>query len=274
MSLFDLTGKVALVTGATKGIGLGIAEQLAAHGAKVIVSSRDQNKCDEVARQINERFGNGEKVAVGIASDLGDRVQMEALPGKAADAFGGLDILVSNAAVLAFIGASRDTPPETFDALLTGNIHHNFRLCQAARAELAKRGGGSIILIGSVSGHKPQPSVLAYGVSKAGIAYMAKMLAEEMAPEKIRVNCVAPGLIRSFTSEMVWKDADRLSAAENTIPLGRIGEPEDVASAVIFLACDAGSYVTGTTVHVDGGRGNIQAPGASAAHLQGMTRQA
>jgi len=273
MSLFDLTGKVALVTGGTKGIGLGIVEQLARHGARVVVSSRDQAKCDAVAATINAMHRSGQ-VAVGIAGNLENLQDMTELPGKAAKVWSRLDILVANAAVLAFIGDSRDTPPETFDRLLTGNISHNFRLCQAARIEMNKQAGGSIILIGSVSGHKAQPSVMAYGIAKAGLAHMARCLAEEMAPERIRVNCVAPGLIRSFTSEMVWKDEKRLGAAQGGIPLGRIGEPDDIAAAVIFLASYGGSYVTGTTLHVDDGRANIQAHGAGAPHLQGMSRQA
>jgi len=177
---------------------------------------------------------------------------------------------VCNAAVLAFIGDSRDTPPEMFNQLLTTNIHHNFRLCQAVRSDIAKRGGGAIILIGSVAGHNASPATLAYGVSKAGVAHMARSLADEMAGEHIRVNCVAPGLIRSFTSGKVWRDADRLKAAEAGIPLGRIGEPDDIAGAVIFLASNAGSYVTGTTIHVDGGRTFLAPPGRIH-HLSGLS---
>jgi NAD(P)-dependent dehydrogenase (short-subunit alcohol dehydrogenase family) len=269
MALFDLTGKVALVTGATKGIGRGIAEQLAAHGAKVIVSSRDQAQADEVAAAIDAQHGKGEVVAKGLACDMNDLAAVGRLAQSAHAVWKSIDILVCNAAVLAFIGASQDTPPELFDQLLSTNIHHNFRLCQAVRKDLARR-GGAIILIGSVTGHTASPATLAYGVSKAGMAHMARSLADEMAAERIRVNCVAPGLIRSFASGKVWRDADRLKVAEAGIPLGRIGEPEDIAGAVIFLASDAGSYVTGTTIHVDGGRSFLAPPGR-VHHLSGMS---
>src|SRR5882757_773013 len=270
MTLFDLTGKVALVTGATKGIGRGIAEQLVVHGAKVVVSSRDRAHVDQIASEINEQHGKGQIVAKGVACDINDLDDVARLAKSARDEWNGIDILVCNAAVLAFIGASRDTPPEMFDQLLTTNIHHNFRLCQAVRADIAKRGGGSIILIGSVAGHIASPATLAYGVSKAGVAHLARSLADEMAFERIRVNCVAPGLIRSFTSAKVWRDADRLEVAEAGIPLGRIGEPKDIAGAVVFLASDAGSYVTGTTIHVDGGRSFLAPPGR-VNHLSGIS---
>lgn len=270
MSLFDLTGKVALVTGATKGIGRGIAEQLVAHGAKVIVSSREEEEANRVAADLNHSFGAGGIVAKGTACDINDLEAIARVVEVARNAWGHLDILVCNAAVLAFIGDSRDTPPELFNQLLTTNIHHNFRLCQAVRAELVKQGGGAIVIIGSVAGHTASPATLAYAVSKAGLAHMARSLAAEMAPEHIRVNCIAPGLIRSFTSEKVWRDSERLHVAEETIPLGRIGEPEDIAGAVIFLASDAGSYVTGTTIHVDGGRAFLP-PAGRVNHLSGIS---
>jgi NAD(P)-dependent dehydrogenase (short-subunit alcohol dehydrogenase family) len=270
MPLFDLTGKVALVTGATKGIGRGIATQLAAHGARVIVSSRDRDAAEQTAAEINQQQGATDRIAHAVACDINNLDEIEKLARAACDVWNGIDILVCNAAVLAFIGASRDTPPELFNQLLATNIHHNFRLCQAVRGEMAQRGGGAIILIGSVAGHTASPSTLAYGVSKAGMAHMARSLADEMAPQRIRVNCIAPGLIRSYSSGKVWRDADRLKVAEATIPLGRIGEPEDIAGAVIFLASDAGSYVTGTTLHVDGGRSFLSPPGRTN-HLSGMS---
>jgi NAD(P)-dependent dehydrogenase (short-subunit alcohol dehydrogenase family) len=269
MMLFDLTGKIALVTGATKGIGHGIADQLAAHGARVIVTGRELADADRVASEINGQRGKGEIVAKGAAFDINKLDDCGRLAKSARDAWGGIDILVCNAAVLPFIGTSKDTPPEMFDQLLTTNIHHNFRLCQAVRGDIASRGGGAIILVGSVSGNTASPMTMAYGVAKAGIAHMARSLADELAPERIRVNCIAPGLIRSFTSGMVWRDPTRLKVAEAGIPLGRIGEPEDIAGAVVFLASNAGSYVTGTTIYVDGGRSFLAPPGR-ASHLSGI----
>jgi NAD(P)-dependent dehydrogenase (short-subunit alcohol dehydrogenase family) len=270
MTLFDLTGKIALVTGATKGIGYGIADQLAAHGARVIVTGRNVADADRVASEINGQRGRGEIVSKGAAFDINHLEATGRLAKNAREAWGGIDILVCNAAELPFIGASNATPPEMFDQLLTTNIHHNFRLCQAVRGDIAARGGGAVILIGSVAGHTATPMTMAYGIAKAGLAHMARSLADELAPERIRVNCVAPGLTRSFTSGMVWRDPNRLQVAEAAVPLGRIGEPEDVAGAVIFLASKAGSYVTGTTIFVDGGRGSLPPPGR-ATHLTGIS---
>jgi len=262
VSLFDLTGKVAVITGATKGIGLGIAQEMAAQGAKVIVSSRDQALCDQVAAELNGQYGRGETIAKGLACDIDDLGSIARLAKSAPEVWGGVDILVCNAAVLPFIGPSKDTPPELFDRILTRNIHHNFRLCQALRGDIGKRGGGSIILIGSEAGHTASPMVLAYAVAKAGVAHLAVCLADEMAGEKIRVNCVAPGLIRSYSSAKTLGD-DGLDKIGAGLPLGRVGEPKDIAGAVIYLASEAGSHVTGSAIIVDGGRAYLSAHGGA-----------
>jgi NAD(P)-dependent dehydrogenase (short-subunit alcohol dehydrogenase family) len=255
MSLFDLSGKVAIVTGGTKGIGLGVAQQMAAQGAKVIVSSREQALCDKVAADLNAAYGAGQTIAKGIAADLNKVDDLEQLARDSAEAFGGLDILVCNAAILPYIGESADTPPELFDRILTVNTHHNFRLCQAARPFLKARGGGAIVFIGSIAGHTAAPSTMAYSIAKAGVAHMARCLADEFAADRIRVNCVAPGFIRSFSSQAVIDNPGAAEAIAGGTPLGRIGEPEDIAGAAIFFASDAGSYVTGQSILVDGGRG-------------------
>lgn len=259
--LFDLTGKVALVTGATKGIGYGVAHQLAAHGAKLVVSSRDQGLCDQVAAEIDAKYGRG---AVGIACDIDSIEDMEALARGGAAAFGGLDVLVCNAAILPFIGPSADTPVPMFDRILTSNTHHNFRLCQAVRGSMIQRGGGSIVLIGSIAGHTAGPATMAYSIAKAGVSHMARCLADEFAYDRIRVNCVAPGFIRSFSSQSIVDNpvAHQMIAANN--PLGRIGEPDDIAGAVVFLASAAGSYVTGATLLVDGGAAALSSRAAAA----------
>jgi NAD(P)-dependent dehydrogenase (short-subunit alcohol dehydrogenase family) len=259
-SLFDLYGKVAAITGATKGIGLGLARELAAHGAKVVVSSRDGRLCDAVAADLNMRHGGGKKIAEGLACDLDNIEQVLAFAEAAPEAFGGLDILVCNAAILPYIGPSAQTPPDLFERILTRKIHHNFRLCQAVRPAIAARGGGSIVLIGSEAGLSSSPLVLAYGVAKAGVAHMALSLADEMAKDKIRVNCVAPGLIRSYSSAETLGDA-ALEASGKRMPLGRIGEPEDIAGAVIYLTSRAGSHVTGQTILVDGGASSLSSTG-------------
>jgi len=265
MSLFDLTGKVALVTGATKGIGRGVVEQLAAFGAKTVVSSRDGAQCEQVAEELNRAYGKGAQIATGIAWDIGKREQVEPLARAAEAAFGGIDILVCNAAVLPFIGNSADTPPEQFDRILLDNIHHNFRLCHAVRPGMARRGGGSMILIGSLSGHTASPHTMAYSIAKAGIAHMARCLADELASQRIRVNCIAPGLVRTFSSRPLWENPEILASMTAGIPLGRIGEPSDIAGTVVYLASQAGSYVTGTVLMVDGGQVNLSVPSPTAA---------
>jgi len=253
MSLFDLTGKVAAITGSTKGIGLGIAREMAAAGAKVIVSSRHAEPCDEVAGQLNAEFGKSEVIARGLACDLASLESVERFAAEAPKLFGGLDILVSNAAVLSWAGDPADTPPEMFEQQLSCNIHHNFRLCIGVRGAIAARGGGAIVLIGSAAGANANPVILSYSVAKAGVSHLAWNLAELMAPDRIRVNCVSPGLVRSWTSTKTLGEAG-LEAGGKLIPLGRPGEPEDIAGAVIFLSSRAGAFVTGETIVVDGGR--------------------
>lgn len=270
MSLFDLTGKVAVVTGATKGIGRGVAQHLAAHGAKVVVSSRNRAEADAVAAELDAEFGAGQVVARGAVCDLDKLADIEPFAKTAAGLFGGVDILVCNAAALAFVGPAASTPPDLFERLLNTNIHHNFRLCEAFRGVIASRGGGAMVLIGSLAGHQASPNLLAYGVAKAGVAHMARCLADEMAAENIRVNCVAPGLIRSYSSRPLWRNAAMLKASEAGIPLQRIGEPEDVAGAVVFLVSRAGSYMTGETILVDGGRTQLSPPRSDAGALSAV----
>ncbi len=260
MSLFDLSGKIAVVTGATKGIGRGVIERLAEHGARVVVSSRDQAGCDAVAAELNERYGGGEAIACGIACDIDSLEQIDNLAAASAERWDGIDILVGNAAILPYMGQSADTPPELFDRILTSNQHHNFRLCQAVRNSMVQRGGGRIVLIGSASGHMPSPTVMAYAVAKAGLAHMARCLADEFVADGITVNCVAPGLIRSFSSRLLWEDEAVLGAVTAAIPMGRIGEPDDIAGAVIYLASAAGGFVSGVTIPVDGGRTALSPP--------------
>ena len=268
MSLFDISGKIALVTGATKGIGKGIVERMAEQGARIIISSRNQEACDALATDLNRLYGNNENIAAGIAADINNLSEMEELSKASAACWGGLDILVCNAAILPFMGPSSETTPENFDRILIGNQHHNFRLCQAVKPYMKQRDGGRIILIGSASGLTPSPNVMAYAVAKAGVTHMARCLADEFASENITVNCVAPGLVRSYSSKPLWEDQSVLEEVSADIPLGRIGEPDDIAGAVIFLASRAGSYISGATIPVDGGRTTLSTHkrGLSAAH--------
>lgn len=260
MGLFDLHDKVAVVTGSTKGIGRGIAEQLIAHGARVVISSRTEADCREAVAALNDAAG--EEVAKYATCDLDDRADIERFVKDAAAAFGKVDLLVSNAAALAFIGPAEDTPPEDFTRVLETNVHNNFRLCHAFREALAKS-GGSIVLIGSIAGHTPGYNLLSYGASKAAVAHMTRGIADEYVRQGIRVNCVSPGFIRSYTSGPIFEQQDALDAIVSSIPLKRPGEPQDIAGAVIFLASEAGSYVVGQTIIVDGGRVALSAPPTS-----------
>ena len=255
MSLFDLSNKVAVVTGATKGIGRGTVERLAEHGARVVVSSRHQVACDKVAAELDEGYGkNGVRIAHGGACDIESLEQIEQLAERAAELFDGIDVLVANAATLPFVGPSAHTPTDLFERILTKNLHNNFRLCQAVRPHMANR-GGSIVLIGSLAGLVPFPTLMAYSIAKAGLAHLARCLADEFASDGITVNCVSPGSIRSASSARSGVDEDSRRAA--AVPLKRVGEPDDVAGAVIYLASAAGSYVTGVTLPVDGGRSRL-----------------
>jgi len=259
-SPFDLTGKVAVVTGATKGIGLGIARGLARQGCRLVISSRHLAECERAAAELNTEFGDGAVVAKPVACDIDRLDDISRMTGLAQAAFGGVDILVCNAAALSFTGPAETTPPAVFERLLSTNIHHNFRLCEGLRPEIAKRGGGSIILIGSMAGESASPNMLAYGVAKAGVSHMALSLADEMASDNIRVNCIAPGLIRTHASRPVWRKGQLLKTIVDSIPLQRIGEPEDVAGVVVFLVSQAGAYVTGQTILVDGGWTRLSPP--------------
>jgi NAD(P)-dependent dehydrogenase (short-subunit alcohol dehydrogenase family) len=257
MSLFDLTGKVVAVTGATKGIGLGIARAVADQGAQVIISSRNQAACDEVAASFNKEHGR--EAALGLACSLDDRAQIQTFIDKAPTLFGGLDALICNAAILPYIGPSAQTPPDLFDRILVGNIHNNFLLCQGLRPAIARRGGGSIVMVTSIAAHTASPFVLAYGAAKAGVLHMALCLADEMAPDNIRVNCVSPGLIRSFSSTDTLGD-EGLAAAGARMPLRRVGEAKDIAGAVVYLISEAGEYVSGESILVDGGAARLSTP--------------
>lgn len=253
MTLFDLSGKVAVVTGSTKGIGRGIVDRLAEHGATVIVSSRDQTLCEKTAAELNEKYGRGKAIAIGIAADLEDVGSLQKLVDGVNAKCKRIDILVCNAAVLPFIGPSADTPRELFTRLLEGNIQNTFRFCQMVLPQMKERRDGCVIIIGSASGRMASTLEMAYGLTKAAQSHMARSLAAEVAPFNVRVNCVSPGLTRSHSSRPLWENEKLLKMFTASNPLQRIGEPDDIAGGVIFLASQAGSFVTGETLAIDGG---------------------
>ena len=251
MELFALTGKVAIVTGSTKGIGRGIAECLAASGAAVVVSSRSQGDCDATANWLNEHYpGVG---CYGVRCDVGDTESIRQLVATVTERAGGIDVLVCNAARMPRLAPFGETPDDEFLAQFDTNVVKTLRLCQFTAEAMKARGGGSIVLIGSRTGVVPAPQQLAYSCAKAAETHLARNLAAHLAADGIRVNCIAPGLIRSDSASVVFNNPAALAAFARDIPLHRGGEPHEIGGAVVFLCSAAGGYVTGVALPVDGG---------------------
>jgi NAD(P)-dependent dehydrogenase (short-subunit alcohol dehydrogenase family) len=247
---FDLTGRGALVTGSSRGIGKAIAEALAALGANVIISSRKQQACDQVASEINAR---GAGRATSLPANIGTKADIERLVAEARKALGAIDILVCNAASNPYYGPMAGISDDQFEKILRNNLLSSHWLSALVSPEMIARRSGSIIFISSIGGLRGSPVIGAYNVSKAADFQLARNLATEYGPYGIRVNCIAPGLIRTDFARALWEDEANLVKALAGTPLGRIGEPDDVAGAAAFLASDASRYITGQTLIVDGG---------------------
>ena len=247
--LFRLDGKVALVTGASKGIGEAMARGLAEYGASVVVSSRKQEAVDVVA----EQFRADGLEATGIAANMGDLEDIHALIDSTVEAYGGIDIIVNNAAANPVFGPLQDTDQRAFDKIIAVNLKGPFELCKKAYPLLKQRGGGSIIHISSIGGLKPESGIGIYSVSKAAIINLTQAMAQDWGGDNIRINAICPGLIKTKFSEALWNDEKILEGFLKHIPLGRAGAPDDIAGLAIFLASDAAAYCTGGTYLVDGG---------------------
>ncbi len=247
---FDLSGKAAIVTGSSRGIGKAIAEALAAHGADVVISSRKQAACDNVAATINASGGGR---AVPIAADIGSKDDVRALVEKAREALGGIAILVCNAASNPHYGAMADIPDDKFERILRNNILSSHWLATFVAPDMIGRRDGSIIFVSSIGGLRGSAVIGAYNVSKAADIQLARNLAVEYGPHGIRVNCIAPGLVKTDFARALWEDERNLADALGGTPLGRIGEPDDIAGAAVYLASSAARYMTGQTLIVDGG---------------------
>ena len=248
-NLFDLTGKVAIVTGSTKGIGRAIAAAFAAHGAKVVISSRKADACDQVAGEI--AAAGGEVIA--IPCNVSHKDQLQNLVDQTRAAWGQIDILVCNAAVNPHYGSSLDIPDDAFEKVMGVNIQANTWLCNMVIPEMRERKDGSIIIVSSIGGLKGSPVIGAYCISKAADMQIARNLAVEFSPDNIRVNCIAPGLVKTDFARALWENPDAAKARIDQTPLRRLGEPEDIAGAAVYLASPAGSWTTGQTLVVDGG---------------------
>lgn len=248
-SLFDLTGKVAVITGSTKGIGLAIAEEFAKAGARVVISSRKADVCEEVASGLQAQGYE----ALAIPCHVGDKEQLQHLVDATLNAWGKIDVLVCNAATNPVYGPISDVSDSAFDKIMGTNVKGTFWLCNMVIPHMVERGAGSIILLSSVAGLRASANIGVYGMSKAAEAGLARNLALEWGPKNIRVNAIAPGLIRTDFAQALLEDPDRLTRVEQALPLRRVGDPVDIAGVALFLASQAGAYVTGQTIVADGG---------------------
>jgi NAD(P)-dependent dehydrogenase (short-subunit alcohol dehydrogenase family) len=248
-SLFDLTGKVAVVTGSSRGIGRAIVERLAEHGAKVVVSSRKLEACEQVVAAIREKGGE----AIAHACNIGRKEELQALVNTAIQTWGGIDVLVCNAAVNPYFGPSINMPDEAYEKVMSSNVRSNFWLCNMVLPQMAERGGGSIIIISSIAGLVGTATLGAYGISKAADMALARNICVEWGPKNVRANCIAPGLIRTDFARALWENPKIYEQTIKAYPLRRIGEPDEIAGAAVFLASPAGSFITGQTIVIDGG---------------------
>jgi NAD(P)-dependent dehydrogenase (short-subunit alcohol dehydrogenase family) len=251
--MFDLDGKVALITGSTRGIGKAIAEQMAHHGAKVVVSSRKAAACDQVAEEINRAVKNGRGEAAAIPCNISDKEQLQNLVSQSLQRFRKIDILVCNAAVNVYVGSLAEIPDEAFDKTINTNIKSNHWLCQMVLPEMAERREGVIIVISSISALLGTGLLGAYGITQAAELALVRNIAVEYGPKNIRANAIAPGLIKTDFSRALWENEEFLKQRLANTPLRRIGDPRDIAGAAVFLASEAGSFMTGQTLVIDGG---------------------
>src|SRR5216683_2040073 len=247
-SLFDLTGKVAVITGSTRGIGRAIAEAMARAGAKVVISSRKADKCAEVAQAIKSEGWE----ATPIACNIGKREDLQRLVAETKQCYGRIDSLVCNAAVNPYYGPMAQAPDEAFTKIIDSNVRSNLWLCNLVIPEMAARRDGSVIIISSIGGLKGSSMLGIYGISKAADMQLARNLAVEWGPHNVRVNCIAPGLVKTDFARALWENPDLLARRTERTPLRRIGMPEEIGPIAAFLASPAASFITGQIIVADG----------------------
>jgi len=250
MSLFDLTGKVAIITGSSRGIGKAIAEQMADHGAKVVISSRKAGPCDEVAAAINKTHPGA---AIAVPANISSKEDLQRLVDETRKAFGKVDILVCNAASNPYYGPMSGITDDAFRKILDNNIVANNWLVNMVAPEMQERKDGAIIIVSSIGGLRGTPVIGAYAISKAADMQLARNLAQELSPHNIRINCIAPGLVKTDFAKALWDTPEGERRASQGTPLRRLGEPDDIAGAAVYLASRAGAWTTGQTIVVDGG---------------------
>ena len=251
MSRFDLTGKVAVITGTSRGIGRAIAEAMADQGASVVISSRKADACAEAAEAINARHGAGR--AIVVPANISSKAELQNLVDETRRQLGKIDILVCNAASNPYYGPMGGISDDQFRKILENNVIANHWLIQMAAPEMIERRDGSIIIVSSIGGLKASGVIGAYNISKAADFQLARNLAAEFGPSQVRVNCIAPGLIRTDFARALWENPQTLQLVTMHTPMQRIGEPEEIAGAAVFLASRASTFMTGQAIVVDGG---------------------
>ena len=251
MSLFNLKNKSVLITGSSKGIGKAIAYQCAEHGARVIISSRKLDICEQTAVEINTKLGS--EVAYAIPANISDDDQLENLVNETRKKIGKIDVLICNAATNPFMGSMLDMPIEKFDKVMHNNIRSNQILCNLVLPEMISNEDGSIIIISSIAAIKGSPILGAYNISKAADVMIVKNIAAEFGHKNIRANSIAPGLIKTDFAKALWENPDILKTVLSSTPMQRIGVPDEIAGVAVMLASEAGNYINGQTIVVDGG---------------------
>ncbi len=251
MSLFDLKGKSAIITGSSRGIGRAIAEAMADHGARVVISSRKPEPCQEVADGINKKHGDG--TAIAIPANISSKDDLQAMVDETNKSFGKIDIVVCNAASNPYYGPMAGISDDAFTKILQNNIISNHWLIQMCAPQMRERKDGAVIIVSSIGGLRASPVIGAYNISKAADFQLARNLAAEFGADNIRVNCIAPGLIKTDFAKALWDNPETLKRALTGTPLKRIGEPDEIAGAAVYLASKAGAYMTGQMLVVDGG---------------------
>jgi NAD(P)-dependent dehydrogenase (short-subunit alcohol dehydrogenase family) len=246
---FDLSGQVAVITGSSRGIGRSAAEIMALLGAKVVVSSRKAEACEEVVAGIKKAGGE----AVVIPCNISRKEEVEALIKGTLKQWGRIDAMVCNAAVNPYFGPLAKIPDDAFEKIMNSNVKSNLWLCNLAIPSMAENGGGNAIIVSSIGGLRGSSMLGAYGISKAADFQLARSLAVEWGPKNVRVNCVAPGLVKTDFARALWEDEKSLKPRLATTPLRRIGEPDEIGGIIAFLASKAASFMTGTVIVADGG---------------------
>lgn len=250
MELFDLSGKVAIITGSTLGIGKAIAERYAEHGAKVVISSRKLDACNIVAAEINAKYPD---TAIAIPCNISDKQALQNLVDTTLERWGQIDTLICNAAINPYYGSSADMPDDVFDKIMATNVKSNHWLAHMVLPQMVKRKEGSIIIVSSVGGMIGSTTIGTYCISKAADFQLARNLACEFGPHNIRVNCIAPGVIKTKFARALWENPGIHDLVVSQAPLRRIGKPDEIAGAAVFLGSNAGAYMTGQQIVIDGG---------------------